>query len=80
MGLQRVGHNFATEQQQSLPVTASSQHFHLLEKWDESMTGLILPALLLHVHHFQNEFVKSRPWIFHIQNDVLWLREGGVVC
>ena len=67
MGLWRVGHNWVTEQQQSIPAIVSSQHFHLLKKLDESMIGLILPALLFHVHHFQNEFVKSRLWIFHIQ-------------
>ena len=51
-----------------------------IKKADESMIGLILPAYLFHVYHFQNEFVKSRPWIFHIQRDMLWLGEGGVIC
>ena len=62
----------------SIPVIVSSQHVHLLNKLEERMTGLILPALFFHVHCFQNEFVKSRPWIFHVQKDVLWLREAGV--
>ena len=62
----------------SLPVIVSSQHVHLLNKLEERMTGLILPASFFHVHRFQNEFVQSRPWIFHVQKDVLWLREAGV--
>ena len=64
MGLWRVGHNWVTEQQQSIPTIVSSQHFHLLKKLDESMTGLILPALLFHVHCFKMNLLNQDPEFF----------------
>ena len=48
----------------SIPVIVSSQHVHLLNKLEERMTGLILPALLFHVHCFQNELLNQDPEFF----------------
>ena len=64
----------------SIPVIVSLQHVHLLINYRGEDDWLDSACLTLSCALFSKWIAKSRPWIFHIQKDVLWLREGGVIC